>query len=520
MAELRANKNIGPARISLGLNEGETVIAKGSLRSRWKPTTIRGRTTLAAAVVVSAGMALGGAYMVSTLHDRLVVVQRGAAELRARDVGTLAASGRLPQSLSIPGEEKGLIQVIDLAGTVVSRSENVAGEAPILSAAIRTLPSWKGFRTQLPIGEGERFAVISMQIKTPSGRMTVITAESLEAADDAAAALRRLLLFGIPPLILLVVLVARKAVSQALEPVNAMTKDLMEITSKHLNRRVTQPVADDEIAGLARTMNALLERLERSSDRQRRFVADASHELRSPLTSIRTALEVAQAHPSRIDPHVAIRDALQDHDRIDLLVADLLTLARLDESALVGQPIEVDLATLAARDIAARGLSPNIQLITALQPALVVGSENQLQRLIRNLVDNAVRHAAASVTVTTEVAGNQVILRVGNDGAKIGRSDVDRIFERFTRLDDSRTADDGGTGLGLAIVQQTVLAHGGTIRVVDDSSHGALFEVSIPSRKGVSQPEPPTFWSRAHLHRVPKCNSQRVVSVRIENASQ
>ena len=445
----------------------------------FRPVTIRARATIAAATVVGAAQVLAGVLLVVTLHHRLVQGQRNTAELRGRDVGALAGSGRLPATLSIPGEGSALIQVVNRAGKVVSRSDNIAGETPILPSDLRNRRSWSGVRRGLPIGD-EAFIVVSRIYPAPGGELSVITAESLESAREDAASLARLLLAGLPLFVGLVALVTRRVVKTALQPVGAMNAQLAEITSNRLHRRVTQPATDDEIAELASTMNTMLDRIQVASDRQRSFVADASHELRSPLTSVRAALEVAEAHPTTVDPHVAIRDALADHDRLDALVADLLTLARLDESVSTEVGAPVDLALLVGADIESR-TEPTVNWSLDLQPAVVTGSERQLQRVVRNLVDNAVRHADSGVVVSTGVSGRDVVLRVSDDGVGIPTEHRDRVFERFARIDTARSVDDGGTGLGLAIVRVTVQAHGGSIGLIDGPSSGAVFEVRLPA---------------------------------------
>ena len=446
----------------------------------FRPVTIRARATIAAATVVGAALVLAGVFLVVTLHHRLVQGQRNTAQLRGRDVGALAASGRLPATLSIPGEGRALIQVVNRAGKVVSRSDNITGETPILPSDLRNRRSWSGVRRGLPIGDGEAFIVVSRIYPAPGGELSVITAESLESAREDAASLARLLIAGLPLFVGLVALVTRRVVKTALQPVGAMNAQLAEITSNRLHRRVTQPATDDEIAELASTMNTMLDRIQVASDRQRSFVADASHELRSPLTSVRAALEVAEAHPNTVDPHVAIRDALADHDRLDALVADLLTLARLDESVSTEVGAPVDLALLVGADIESR-TEPTVNWSLDLQPAVVTGSERQLQRVVRNLVDNAVRHADSGVVVSTGVSGRDVVLRVSDDGVGIADEHRDRVFERFARIDTARSVDDGGTGLGLAIVRVTVQAHGGSIGLIDGPSSGAVFEVRLPA---------------------------------------
>jgi signal transduction histidine kinase len=227
-------------------------------------------------------------------------------------------------------------------------------------------------------------------------------------------------------------------------------------------------------------MNEMLDRIEVASDRQRRFVADASHELRSPLSSLRAQLEVARAYPARADWLAMTDDSLAELDRMDDLTRDLLTLARLDadrehvaERVNVAELVRDEAATLAARGVVAvdaSGLPEN---------AVVLGDRNQLAGLFRNVLDNAERYAASAITIAGTVDPSGVEFTVADDGPGIPPADRDRVFERFTRLDDARDRDSGGTGLGLAISREIARAHGGTISVID-ASRGARIAVRLP----------------------------------------
>ena len=445
---------------------------------RLQPTTVRARTTIAAAVVVGAALAATGVLVVNTLHGRLVRGQRNTAELRARDVAVLVADGHLPATLAIPGEDRALIQVVDARGRVLVQSTNTANQPSILAATELAKAPFVTTMRGLPIGDSERFVVVALPATTATGIVTVITAESLESADDDTSAVARLLLFGFPLMVGLVTLIVLRTTQSAFDPVNKMTVELGEISSNDLHRRVSLPTSDDEIGELGGAMNLLLERLERSSDRERQFVADASHELRSPLASVRAALEIADTHPDKIDPHLAISDALADHVRLDRLVDDLLALARLDGTHSVDVEA-VDFALLATVDLAGRPDS-NVQITRALGPAIVVGDETQLGRALRNLIDNALRHAHSSVSIRTSTVRDRAIVAVDDDGPGIPMEERSFVFERFSRRDNARAVDDGGSGLGLAIVREVVEAHRGTVEVSDGALGGARFVISLP----------------------------------------
>jgi signal transduction histidine kinase len=275
-------------------------------------------------------------------------------------------------------------------------------------------------------------------------------------------------------------------VGRALRPVERLRRQAADITATDLHSRLDVPASDDELSRLAATLNDLLSRIEESTRRQREFVADAAHELRSPLTSLRTQLEVAAGEP---EPHLSREDLsglLADASRLSRLVDDLLHLARLDaRPQLRLRPVDLDDIVLSEARRARARAAPAVAVDTAAVSAgQVLGDADALTRMVRNLLDNATRYARSQVTLTLQTGGTGVVLAVWDDGAGIPRTARERIFGRFTRLDDSRTHrdDQEGVGLGLAIVRGVVTAHGGTVDVIDraDALPGAHFQVRLP----------------------------------------
>jgi signal transduction histidine kinase len=232
-------------------------------------------------------------------------------------------------------------------------------------------------------------------------------------------------------------------------------------------------------------MNAMLDRLEGAADRQRQFVSDASHELKSPLTTIRSTVEVAPRHgDGGGDGWTDVRaTVLSEVDRMDDMVSDLLQLARLDETG--GSPstrVDVDLDELLGKEASRlRGLGVAVD-DSGVGAARVHGDPSGLARLVRNLGDNAVRHARSTVGLGVSDADGTAVVVVDDDGPGVHVSDRERVFERFTRLDEGRTRGAGGAGLGLALVRAVAAAHGGTVRVLDGPLGGARLEVRIPMR--------------------------------------
>jgi signal transduction histidine kinase len=295
-------------------------------------------------------------------------------------------------------------------------------------------------------------------------------------------------------LVAAVAAVAWHLVGRALRPVEAIRSEVAAIGGPTIHRRVPTPETDDEIGRLAHTMNAMLDRLEAASTRQRQFVSDASHELRSPVTAIRTDVEVALREGERADWAAVGSAVLAEEERLERLLDDLLTLAAADEDSGAARRADarVEVRDLVA-DVAARPRRVPVRWTRDLGDApddvVVVGRPDALARLLTNLVDNAARHAATAVDVHVDVAasptGTPVVhLAVDDDGGGIPAADRQRIFDRFTRLDDGRARDRGGAGLGLAVVRSIAVGHRGRVWVGDSPSGGARFVVELPVAPG------------------------------------
>jgi signal transduction histidine kinase len=306
-------------------------------------------------------------------------------------------------------------------------------------------------------------------------------AASLEDVEDSTAALLTPLLVGLPLVLLLVGATTWMVATRALAPVERIRREVEQITGARLDRRVPEPRSRDEIHRLARTMNQMLGRLEESRDRQQQFVADASHELRSPLASIRQTADVARSHPDAL-PEGELADAvLEESARMQRLVEQLLLLTRNDEGAgsQAYHDVDVDDLVLAeAGRVRRTGLAVDSSGVGA---GRVRGNRLALTQVVRNLVDNAVRHAASTMAVAVREDRHTVELVVEDDGPGIPEEQRERVFERFVRLDEARARDDGGSGLGLAIVRDIVAAHGGTVLVSTSPLGGARFVVRLPA---------------------------------------
>ncbi|MFI5527992.1 sensor histidine kinase [Kitasatospora sp. NPDC051853] len=292
---------------------------------------------------------------------------------------------------------------------------------------------------------------------------------------------------GPPSAALVVATTAWLTAGRALRPVEAIRRGLAELSTRSLDRRVPVPRTGDELTDLARTTNDILDRLEHSAERQRRFVADASHELRSPIANLRASLEGSLAHPEGVDWEGTVRGAVGDIQRLQRLTDDLLLLTRLDGGGARPDGALVDLAGLALDLVEeyrhlprTAALRLTAETAAAGGRARVPGSAVQLERLLRNLLDNACRHADGAVTVRVAVEEDGAVrLEVRDDGPGIPEADRERVFERFTRLDDARTRSVGGSGLGLAIAREIATGHGGSLRVAR-SAGGAVLTARFP----------------------------------------
>ena len=311
--------------------------------------------------------------------------------------------------------------------------------------------------------------------------MILHVAAATDDVTDSVAALRNSLLVALPLTVAVLAMTIWFVVGRALRPVEEIRQQVDAITETDLGRRVPVPASEDEIERLAATMNGMLDRLERGVSRLQSFVADASHELRSPLTRIRSELEVDLANPDRADLASTHASVLDEAVAMEQLVADLLYLARSDagEQPMRLQPVDLDdlVFTEAERQRGRRDTRIDVSGVSGGQ---VMGDHAQLRRLVRNLASNAHRFAASTVSFSVGEEGDAVVLAVTDDGPGIAAADRQRVFDRFSRADEGRARDDGGSGLGLAIARDIVIRHGGSIAIDPETTSGTRVVVRFP----------------------------------------
>jgi signal transduction histidine kinase len=265
---------------------------------------------------------------------------------------------------------------------------------------------------------------------------------------------------------------------RALRPVDAMRREVDAIQGGRTDQRLSADQRAAELDRLADTLNGMLDRISASEASRRQFLADASHELRSPIASARTMLEVGLAYPDRTDWPLAASEVMVEVDRLQELASELLALARVEGGERAVQRQQVDLAALVVDEV--QRTADDRFAVHADQPVWVMADRPLVVRAVRNLLDNARRHAVSKVTVN--VGGSDMVasMHVHNDGDEITDDDRERIFQPFTRLDNARTRDEGGAGLGLSLARRIAEAHGGTLEVVE-VTNGAAFLLTLPA---------------------------------------
>ena len=434
--------------------------------------SIRVRTTAVAVLVVGVSLLVAAAAVVIFLDRSLRGHVRTEGLIRAEAIVDELAAGASAFTSGDPDEE--FVQVQDADGRVVMASSNLSGRPPLHL----TSSGEKGTIVAVPF-EDAPFLVVATT-ETGNAR-TVIVGRSLEAQVEARSAVIALLAVAVPMLLLIVGAVTWWLVGRALAPVESIREEVEAISTTELHRRVPDPPGADEIARLAATMNRMLARLEEGHLRQRRFVSDASHELRSPVASIRQHAEVAMQHPEATDTTELARAVLDEGIRLQGIVDDLLLLSSIDEGTLEVHAGPVDLDDVVFEEAARLRGSTGLRIDTeSVSAARVAGDRQKLQRLVRNLTDNAARHARGTVALSLREAEGEAIFSVEDDGEGVVSEDRERIFERFVRLDQARDRDGGGSGIGLALVREVATLHRGTVAVSDGDLGGARFEVRLP----------------------------------------
>ena len=433
--------------------------------ARRRPRSIRARVTAGAVVVVAIALAIGAVGVIWSLGSALT---SGVAEQLDAEIETLSdglENGTITAA-SLEERDDDVVLVALHGATDVVNDDDASGLPDVGEDPVRV------------VVDGEAYLVASEE--TEGG--VLVVGRSVQEAEEAVTTATVLLAVAVPLAVALIGVVVWAVAARALAPVERLRRQVDEIDATSLDSRVPAEGSGDEIDRLAGTMNGMLARIEHAYAAQQRFASDASHELRSPLATMRQYAELTRAHPGTTTPAELADVVTSEGARMQQIVDGLLLLARIDEDAGIADPSPVDLDDLALAEAArVRALGEREVDARGIAAVQVSGETRLLARVLRNLVDNAVRHARSRIAMTVERRGDRAIVHVDDDGSGIPIADRERVFERFTRLDEARSREAGGTGLGLAIASEVVRAHGGSLRIGGSPSGGARFTVDLPA---------------------------------------
>ena len=449
------------------------------MRGRLQGLSLRARLMAVGVTGVALALALGSFALYAVLT---VTVNRAVdddAFASARAVAAMADNNAVPDPLPVSGAQ--VVQIVDGSGAVVSASLSADRLTPLLRSS-ELAKALAGEWISVPgarAGLAGTLRAIAVPAGTAAASLSIIVAVPVSDIEQSQRVLRNTLLVTYPPLVVIMALIAWRVIGWTLRPVETLRSGAARISGSDQDERLAVPESADEIRALALTLNDMLDRLAAARGRQRAFVADAAHELRSPLASMRTQLEVAQ-HLGEGGELAA--DLLADVTRLSALVEDLLLLARAGGEANkppVRESFDVRALLVATAN---RYAGARVPVTVASGPSVYASTNaEELRRVLANLVDNAARHARSAVSLEVHAEGGHAVLTVADDGPGIPADERERVFERFARLDDARDRDAGGTGLGLAIVRELVRRAGGSISLQDNpSGTGIVAVVQLP----------------------------------------
>ena len=434
---------------------------------------------LIAIAVYIAGLALVRKGHVNDLTSDLIRVDRHVAGLtRAGLIGD-------------PLIAEGLVQVVEADGTVIASSRRMAGYPAVnFSPPPPMLNQRQGRSCEVTAPGGRCHLIVVQRVrKGPTEYLVYALAPEPGLFPRPEIALAGLT--AVPAVAALAGYLTWQGIGRVLRHVDAIRSELDEITATDIERRVPVPDRNEEIARLAESVNATLDRLEGAVARLRGFVSDVSHELRSPLTGLRMELELALSDPEGADTLQTLEAVLLNAERLHAVLDDLLAIASLEADPAIAKE-QIDLQQLTDQEVLNRPRRSRFTVHGG-DPIMVRGGRAELARLLNNLLDNAERHAESEVTVTLTLEPNDgagaagsprtAVVEICDDGPGVSPADRERVFERFTRLAEGRHRDAGGTGLGLAIARDIATAHGGSLILTDrpDGKPGARFVLRLPA---------------------------------------
>jgi signal transduction histidine kinase len=451
-----------------------------------KRLPIRVRLTLAFAAAIGVVLAGGGFLLYHHLADSLDRTLDQGLRARSADVAAIVHQGdpglREAPPAPVADATGSFAQVLDSRGTIRDQSPGL-GPQPLLAGPLLRRAQTETVLIARAHRLGGDVRLLAIPLGAHRQKLVQIVGAPLRSRDQTLANLRSELLVGGPAALLLASLIGYLVAGAALRPVERMRTRAAVITEQHLSERLPVPSANDEIARLGATLNEMLTRIERAVKRERSFVADASHELRAPLALVRTEVDLALDLPrSAEELQAALRSIGEEADRLSQLADDLLLLARLDEGELPLRKETLDVHDL-LHDVAERfrrRAADDGRRIDVDAPKLGVEVDRvRLEQALVNLVENALRHGAGTITLTASSGADSVEIHVADEGAGFDKGLAGTAFERFTRGDQARSS--GGAGLGLAIVDAIVAAHEGSVALSTDTPRGADVVLTLPA---------------------------------------
>ena len=445
---------------------------------------IRGQATLVAVLVIALTLFAGGLVSIAVLRSALL----GGVEqnLRAR-VANAAALVSSQGTAALAGPEARYLtagpplQLVDLSRSgaeAVVYTSIATWDTPIADLAPGPGDVLVVLRAKIPHTD-DPFGVAAQGVEVDGRPYAVVAGVRVAWVEQALRQDALSLVVGVPLLTLLGGWAVWLLVGRTLRPVEEIRTAVEEISVVDLQHRVPVPPTRDEVSRLATTMNAMLDRIEHTQASQRRFVADASHELRSPVAALGAGLEIIAEHPE--DAPAVLPLLATETRQLASLTEGLLLLARADAGTLRHRRVDVDVDDIVGAEVVRLRTVGTVQVDAQLAAGRVVGDPDELHRVVRNLVDNACRYGAGRVGLAVGREGAEVVVRVDDDGPGIPVEERSRVFERFVRLDPARVREHGGAGLGLSIVHSIVAAHGGSVTVEESPWGGARFTVRLPA---------------------------------------
>jgi signal transduction histidine kinase len=438
--------------------------------------SIRARLTLFFELAIAVILAFLGVALVSLVHHSLETQASNqiAGEIVQAQARLLSNGSIKHHKVILAMQGDVVLQVTDLEGTRVWAASTAIASAPVLAHQIVVPSASDGLGVQLTSSPAAQTFVdeisqgVSGPINTARGPGLIFGFVYGGGISHSVNVLLASILLSFPLLLFIAGGLIWLGIGLALAPVEFIRRRVDAIAAQDLTQRVPLTGGDDEIARMAKTVNAMLDRLESASQFQQEFVSNVSHELRSPLTTLLATTERAASDPARANWPEVVDVVMREGRRLDLLIDDLFWLARHDEHQVETQRTDVDLDDLLFEEAQrVRSMSDLTVDTSAVQPTRVTGDPAMLKRMIRNVVDNAARYASSELRLDSHYDGDDAIVRVADDGEGIDVDASARLFDRFVRADPARSRHSGGTGLGLAIVAEIVNHHGGTARFVE-----------------------------------------------------